>query len=181
MVLSNKENSNMIKHKKVLVTLACTTVLVVTSGCGTATEDGLCKPASNSAMVAATTDTNGKPWSIAVGGADVANAGGQNSYEIKCAGASEQGSLRVTAVIKDSLNIPKAGLVVAANLGGISSVFDLTAADTNTDSCGTARFDIDWKCPDTQGDTREGALVVSSGALSGSLKISITHFLPVTN
>jgi hypothetical protein len=170
----------MIKHRKSLFTLAGSVFLMVASGCSTA-EDGLCKPTGNTGMVAATTDINGKTWSIAIGSSDVASGGGQNTYDLKCAGASEQGSLKVTAVIRDSLNIPKAGLVVAANLGGISSVFDLTAADANTDSCGTARFDISWKCPDTAGETREGTLVVSSGALSGSLKISIEHTQPTSN
>jgi hypothetical protein len=174
----------MINIPKALVAIASGALLIAANGCSTATDNGLCKPAESTGMVAATTDPNGEPWSLIVGSTNAGSSEGDAAtaatYELKCTNSAEQGSLRVESVITDSLKVPKAGLVVAANLGGISGVLDLTAADKNTDSCGTARFDIDWKCPADKGEIRESTLVVSSGALSGSLKITVEHSDPAT-
>jgi hypothetical protein len=158
----------MMHRSKILLSLASAGVIFAANGCGTGTEDGLCKPTSSSGVVAATADTNGKPWTI--------KTSPEGSYTQNCASPTDTGTLRVVAVIRDSLETPKAGLVINGSFGNISdNALALTAADANTDSCGTAMFDIQWKCPTQPGTTRGANLVINSGALSASIMIDVTH------
>ncbi len=160
-------------NAKTFLTLASAGILLTANGCSTGDESGLCKPAKNSGMTAATSDISGDPWTLEITPKD--------GIIQKCASTSETGTLRVFAVIKDSQKIAKGGLAINAAVGEISGgILKLASQDTNTDSCGTASFDISWKCPDSAGDERAGSILIWSGALSNSATITINHFVPVT-
>lgn len=160
------------KNNTLRVLLACTSaaIFIGISGCGTGTSSGTCKPARNSGYVAATTDADGSPWKMEIYPADVSQPCKKGT----------SGTTIFTAVIKDSLKIPKGGLSISGTVG--TGDMTLTSASTNTDSCGTAQFEVSWTCPSDASLPESGTnLVVSSGALTTSTKFSVVLTVPTSS
>jgi hypothetical protein len=148
-------------------------LLLFFSGCGTATSDAYCKKADPSGYVAGETDIDGKAWEINM----------PKDFTIKCAGDGEGGTVKLSATIRDSQKIPKAGLAINASVGGASGSVSLNTKDseTTTDRCGMVFFYVDWTCPTNAGEQRAATIWVHSGSLSGSSIMTIDHYVPPSN
>lgn len=147
-------------------------IVIFMSGCGTGTQEGFCKGASNSGYVAATTDINGDPWKLEVS---------PETSTISCSEPGGTGTVSLVAVIQDSMKVPKAGLVIST-AAPESEKYGLKLAEAmpNTDSCGTARFTFQWTCPPSPGLKAGGTVVIYSGALRGQATVTVEYYKPPT-
>ena len=144
------------------------------NGCGSAATDeiGRCKAVKKAKYVAAATDTDGKKWTFNLL---------PDKIDVRCNSSSEQGSVSISGVIRDSLGAAKAGLVVRPQLAGESKSLWVNKAlsDINTDACGVASFTLNWVCPSSNKEV-SGTFNSDSGPLtSNSIQVTIANLVIV--
>jgi len=155
------------KIKTILFHLLNLGLFTCSNGSG---DTGRCKPITKSSNNAVTEDPDGKEWKLVITPAESA---------LECEGGG--GTISFTISIKDGQGIVKPGLgLFFGTLDGAFKVVSDGSTDV-TDSCGLATLLVKWTCPTTEGQKQSTFLVVSSGALSSSSKISVEKIKPPTS